>query len=558
VREQLLIITRKVRRHSVLLLALLVMSILFLMVLRWHSNNGLMNGRQNEIWHVGNALDLWGALKDRDTWHLDYFFWGNYWPPGFYVWPWPVFALLGATHWAMVVSNFGHLAVLLWATYSLGVEARSRRVGLLSMMFIACYPGVVGNMVRYEPSVAVTAWVTVAALALVRSHAFLIRRWSLLFAAACAVGLMMDRLSLALFIAIPALIECLVGMRVGQHRRRYINIGLASLLLLVLVGYWHWEFVQLHWQEIASQGAGEIDSNGDYTELRDPLSLFSLFFVFGVLLDGQAGLILGFTGILAICNALFELSPVGRQRRVRQAGLRISLSVVATSLLVFSLIQKKQVYYTLPMLGCLAVVTAEFICRAKHYRLLGFILLLSGFHQVSYRMFGTGLPMPAVMAEAVGGHSITGAIGDGRYPQAHEPEGLMLPLAELGEALPRGDIITFSDDPTWFEGYLTLHLRERAVGSQVRGIIGDPAGSWEWFRAVSSVVVVRTGPSREWPSAAEIDSGLENQGYDLSEFPDVAELIGGDTPERRRFELSDAWEWSGGVVTLWQNGEVVR
>ena len=557
-RELLLIIRRNLRRHVVVVLAAVLLCLIFCLVHSWHNSNGLMDGRQNEIWHVGNSLDLWGAFQARDTWHLDYFFWGNYWPPGFYVWPWVVFAFLGATHWAMIVSNFGHLAVLLWGVYSLGAEASGRRAGIVSMLFVVCYPGIVGNMVRYEPSVAVAAWVTVAAVALVRSHGYLIRRWSLLFALACAVGLMMDRLSLALFIALPALIEWMVGIRVGQHRRRNTNIVIALALLLVLVGYWHWEFVNLHWQEIASQGAGEIDSHGDYTELRDPSSLFSLLFVFGVLLDGQAGLVLGAMGLIALGYTLFNLSPVSNNKRGRQAGLRVAVSVVATSFVIFSVIQKKQVYYTLPMLGCLAVVTAEFVCRFRLYKVVVCCLILSGVHQIGYRMFGTGLPLPAIVGEALGGHSITGAFGDGRYPQAHEPQHLALPIDAVADRLPAGDVITFSDNPTWFEGYVTLQLRERMVGHQIRGIVGDPTGSWEWFRTVSSFVVVRSGASMDWPSTIEIDTALELQGYDLTDVPNVGELIGGDTPERRRFEVLESWEWSGGTITAWQNQVAVR
>jgi len=173
-------------------------------------------------------------------------------------------------------------------------------------------------------------------------------------------------------------------------------------------------------------------------------------------------------------------------------------------------------------------------------------------------MFRVGLPVPAVVGEALGGHSITGLLGDGRYPQAHEPQHLVLPIDALAARLPAGDIITFSDDPTWFEGYVTLQLRERMEGHQVRGIIGDPIGSWEWFRTVSSLVVVRSGSSTEWPSASEIEAALEQQGYDLTELPNLAELIGGDTPERRIFEMLGSWEWSGGTVTAWQNEAAVR
>jgi hypothetical protein len=128
----------------------------------------------------------------------------------------------------------------------------------------------------------------------------------------------------------------------------------------------------------------------------------------------------------------------------------------------------------------------------------------------------------------------------------------------VADRLPAGDVITFSDNPTWFEGYVTLQLRERMEGHQIRGIVGDPTGSWEWFRTVSSFVVVRSGASMDWPSTMEIDAALELQGYDLTDLPNVGELIGGDTPERRRFEVLESWEWSGGTITAWQNQVAVR
>ena len=82
----------------------------------WTAQNGLPDGHQNEFLHVGNALDLWGAWVDRDAWHLRYYLSTNYWPPGFYLWPWPWMMALGAGHRAMVLANIGHLAVCLLYT----------------------------------------------------------------------------------------------------------------------------------------------------------------------------------------------------------------------------------------------------------------------------------------------------------------------------------------------------------------------------------------------------------------------------------------------------------
>ena len=70
-----------------------------------------MNGTQNEIWHVLNAINLWDATPwvGKDSTGLSYYLWTNYWPPGFYVFAWPFLSVLGGTHQALVMSNLGHL-----------------------------------------------------------------------------------------------------------------------------------------------------------------------------------------------------------------------------------------------------------------------------------------------------------------------------------------------------------------------------------------------------------------------------------------------------------------
>ena len=102
----------------------------------WLGANQLPDGHQNEYLHVGNAMDLWGALIEGDWWHLDYYGAANYWPPGFYVAPWPAFAVFGPTHAAMVLTNLGHLALLAWSTVALGTALSGQRTGLMAL---ACF-----------------------------------------------------------------------------------------------------------------------------------------------------------------------------------------------------------------------------------------------------------------------------------------------------------------------------------------------------------------------------------------------------------------------------------
>jgi len=519
----------------------------------WSARNVLMDGYQNEYLHVGNTLDLWAAWEAGDRWQLGYLLGTNYWPPGFYLWPAPLFALGEASYRWMVFANIGHLVLLLWACFRLGEALRDREAGLTAAALVAVYPSIAGNMVRFEPNVALTAWVTVGALALVRSRAFADRRWSLLFALACAAGLMMDRLSLALFLALPAAVVGLGGLRrrgpaEPGARARLVNALLALGLLVALVGWWHWNFALLHRAEILSQvGVGEIDATQAWTEQRSLSTLGTWIFYPAVLLDEQAGLVPGALGMAALAATI----AAARRGRLNTVPALVVLSSVG----LFTIIQKKQIYYSIPMLGCLAVITAERLrALGGAGRLVAAATILVGVHQVDLQMWGRGLPLPAPVDRWLGAPSLPGAWVDRRYPQARQPRDLPMPVGALAAATCReGSIAAFSDDHTWYEGFLVLGLRERAHGRRVRGLISDPHGTYEWFRTAGTFVYVSTDPAAAWPTVRAMEATLEQHNYTLSELPPVVELIR---------ELSPRWRevgrWPlphGGVAVVFWNGD---
>lgn len=483
----------------------------------WTLRNGLMDGYQNEYLHVGNILDLWQAWGAGDLHALSYLLRENYWPPLFYLSPWPVFAVVGPGHLAMVWTNLLHLGVLLWAVYQLGLTLRDRQTGLLAMGLVWVLPSVFGNLVRVEPNVAVCAWVTVGALCLVRSRGFSDRWWSVAFGAACALGLLMDRLSLALFLGLPALVEVAAALRAQDRGRRVRNLAVATVALLALSGWWHWEFVQHHLAELTSQGGvGEIDSAGVQTETRNPWALTSLLYYPAILLDEQAGLVPGLWLLVALGLSLGGL----RDRR------RVLLVVVLGALALFTVIQKKQVYYTIPLLGCLAVLGAD---RLRAWPRLGPVLaaavLVSGVHQLGTRLWGTGLPLPVPVARVLGEPALPAAWADRRFTQARQPHQLSLPVDALIDALPPGDLVVFSDDHAWFETYLVLQLRERRPGDDIRGLISNPHGTYEWFRTTAAFVTVTSAPREVYPSAATLAAALEQRDYVLDELPPVIDVI---------------------------------
>ena len=308
------------------------------MLLNWHALNGRMDGLQNEYLHVGNALDFWSAWQARDTYHLGHFLETYPWPPGFYAWPWPVFALLGGSHKSMVLANLGHLALILWATYQLGRDLVDRRGGMLAMLLVSLYPSIAGNLVRFEPNLATAAWVTLSALCLMRSRGFADRRWSVALGAALGVGLLMDRLTVGLFLAVPVLLEWGLGLRSTQPLRRLKNSLLAAGLVLLVAGPWYWGFFLHHLPELLEQVLlGEVDSTGALTERRAPLAPTTLLFYVTTLIDGQAGLVPGVAALLGLGAWLVRKGD----------GDRVPGVLVFSAWVMFTMIQKKQVLYWL-------------------------------------------------------------------------------------------------------------------------------------------------------------------------------------------------------------------
>lgn len=507
-----------------------------------------MNGTQNEIWHVLNAVNLWDATPwvGKDSTGLSYYLWTNYWPPGFYVFAWPFLSVLGGTHQALVMSNLGHLAVLLASVYALGETIRDRRTGLIAMVLVLLYPSVTGNIVRFEPSVALAAWVSLGTLSLLKCRGFSDRKWSVVFALATAAGLMMDRLSYAFFLGIPAVIELWRGLRSGKIGGRVTNALLALVLLTILCGYWHWNFFSLHLEEVLSQGgAGNIDSAGVYTEQRDPYALRTWVFYFSVLIDDQAGLVPGLAGLAAL--VAWVVRPAGTDR--------VLAAVVLSSLLVFTLIQKKQVYYTLPMLGCLAVLTAVWLVDLGRKGLfLTGLIAVSGVHQVGWRMLERPL-LPAPLRAWVGEPLLPEAWVDRSYPQARPPLWLDLPIEEVLDALPEGEVLVLSENPEWTETYATLHLRERMSERRVWQVIGNPQRAVESAHHASALVHIGDGQLAGWPSELLLEELVEqdNPGGDSRwPLPEVLNTAG------QRYLRTKLLTWSGGEVAVWVSRSIVE
>lgn len=468
----------------------LVWGLLGAWMLWWLSANPLPDGYQNEYLHVGNALDLWGALVDRDVWHIRWYMYSSYWPWGFYAVPWPLMAALGPSRLALVLANLVHLAVLLWATASLGRALRAP----LAPLLVALCPGVFGSLVRFEPNLAGIAWTAAGVACLVHSRRLRDRRFAIGWGVCLGIGLMMDRLSV-LFFLVPAVAPLLWPLQ----RRALLNAALGGAAALVLSAAYYREFFLRHTQEIFSQvSTGEIDAGGALSVgggwLYYPL----------VLLDSQAGPLIGALMVWGVAVAAV------RCWRRPDDPAAVLLAATLPAVVFFTLIAKQQVYYTLPILGPLAVLAA-----------------------------GRG---PVVWLGVVGGLWSWLAVGVGaapggpwmpiswvspRHVLARPPTHQQWPLAAGLAALqpPEGaHVLVFSEDPTLFEGFVVLAAREAWPGRQVRGVTLDPVGSYEFLGEAAGLVWVGA-PGAAWPSARQVRLELVQDHQDMRELPAVDEAL---------------------------------
>ena len=494
-------------RHGPVLLALAVWLVGAVHMVSWVTHHPLPDGFQNEYLHVGNAYDLWHALLAADTWQMAVHMYYTPWPWGLYAVPWPVLAVLGTSKLALVSGNLLHLAALCWGASRLG---RVFDAPLAPVLLVLC-PGVFGTLVRFEPNLANIAWTVAGVACLVSSRGLRERRWVVGWGACLGLGLMFDRLTVGFFLG-PAILP----LALRADRRAWKNIALGGLVTLLLTGAYYREFYLKHFGELVQQApVGEIDAAGQVTvnggvwpALYYPLNL----------IDSQAG---GVIGLLMLAGLL--IAVVGWTRELWQGGLaRLRtdprgplLAAVLPAALLFSIIAKKQVYYTLPILGPLAVLAAT----KKRWAWLG---VAAGLHGVLSMSWGLFAPQPTSAPFLPPGwvsprHTLV-------QPPSEETWPVAAAAADILQTTEPDNILVMSEDHRLFEGYLALAIREQIPGIPVRGVTTDPVGSYELLAQQDAFVWVGR-PGGGWPTVKDIETELLADHYKLAELPPVAQSV---------------------------------
>ncbi len=339
------------------LLSLFVLQAIFLAL--WLGHDGTPTGLVNEFAHLNTTVDAWGELRAGSLSGLG--------PALFGVDP-PLQALVGVLALLVTGGDEDTLratsllwsALLLLSTYGLGARLAGPRTGLAAAALVTLYPAVLGSAGHFEPASPVAATSTWAiwmiAIAGDRPRAW---AWA---GVASAAAILAERMT-----AVPALVGATLAMLVlpmlqglwrrtdrTQTRTDLRCLGAFVGVQALLAGPWLVSFLRMHLGYMLEQLSGEVTYGGVATEARSYADPFTWLYYPLDVIDLQLGLVAGAAAL--ICTVIFLVRARGDVATSMRGALLLSL-------LVLTLVLKKQPFYSHNLLPLLAVCTAWGLSR---------------------------------------------------------------------------------------------------------------------------------------------------------------------------------------------------
>ena len=287
------------------------------------------------------------------------------------------------------------------------------------------------------------------------------------------------------------------------------------------------EFFIRHSAELFSQApVGELDSAGSLIVQDNAIPW--LYYPLSIL-DSQAGLIIGSLMLIGLFSSMI---------RKKSLDMKILLASVFVPLLLFTIIAKKQPYYLMPALVPLSVMAAYFSRLS---------VLSIGFGIFSWLSLGMGL---FEYPSSIFPENWTAP----KYVLSKPPSFLDWDVDELLEeiATDTKEVVVFSEDQMFFEGFVVLSLREKIDGN-VRGITQDPIGVWEFNQEAKYFVwVTQEKITEDWPRKSQIEVELISDHYQLSELPEISTMM---MEQKQHFQKTGEWAKEKCRVVLFQRKE---
>ncbi len=523
----------------------------------WLSRNSLPDGLHNEFMHLWRAVELFFRIRDMGGTGAHSLLFEDYYPPLFPLVA-DLFLAVAPNHEdSLAAANLVWLVLLLAAVFALGNRLAGPWTGALAAALVTLYPSIYGTMRHLEPCVALTACSAAAIWALWAAKGFSRAVPSALFGLAVAGGLLVDRLAMAPLMAAPAVAAAVVGWRragAGDRRRILIGCGLAAGVVVVLTAYYHGHFVAIHLAEISSQVEGEIDAYGVHTENRSVLSPAYWAYYGLAWFDGQTGTALGLAGLVAVIAALVKLRrPQGRR------GWLVLVWLLG-GMALFTVLGKKQPYYTLPLLPALALVTAREIAALRPRAVaVGIAVVLAGLgvHQWSALSFDRPLlPSSGALAYVAGRSPVPEEWMGQRFEMAVPWVDHGLHFDDVIDTIRAGGfeserdrVAVFADGTAFYESYLVSMTRLHLDTWAVEGVLIFPQAVTEFEPATDWFVYASRDEDSLWPGETEIVRTHE-EFYSWEGNPELLQAV--DRMGRRATRVETFPIDSGGIIHVYR------
>jgi hypothetical protein len=233
------------------------------------------------------------------------------------------------------------LAVALAAIFALGRRLLGSEGGLLAAFFFATAPFVVFSLINFQLDLPLSAMVALALYALARTEHFARPRFTLGLGVVLGLG-MLTKPTFAAYVLPPLCWSLAMAWRAADRRRRLGALGLALVIAAGLALPWYGPRLMGLPMQIMNRSFKQAAEVGQ-VETFTPAGLLFYPRVF----QPQFGLLAG----LLYAWGLWAL----RRRPDSRAYLWLA---AVTPFVMFSLIQNKNLRYTLPILPAAALVTA--------------------------------------------------------------------------------------------------------------------------------------------------------------------------------------------------------
>lgn len=447
-------------------------------------------------------------------------FLGDYYPPLMRL-PGVLALMVGAGYRGMLAAQ-----ALLWLPLlGFGTWWSARRLtgewgATLAVALVLPAAGILDSLHRFEPNLGATAAAAGCLAAFLWSDGLQKRREVLLLAGCLGLGLMVDRLGTLPCVALPVAWAAFRGRSNPLVRRNTLMLVVA---LLLGVGWWYALFLRDYVGEWLPQLlAGEVDRSGEVLEERPPLVFWALHYVW-IWLDSQVGLV---GGALFLGGLGWGVSQRG-DKRVAEVLLWLVLGLI-----VFSLIPKRQPFYTLPLLPAAAVLAAAMLAgrpgsddapmTSRRVALASALGVLVTLPAILTARPGEDLD-PGVAAWALQNRSPLPErwVGE-RFPLGQRPDGHLLDVASFADRLEgvgvpaNAPVVVLSTDGQVSESQLLSVLRIERRSAAVFGVVVHPETVAERGAEFAALIDLRSASG--WPGDdAIIDAHERRFGWEQND-----------------------------------------